>query len=241
MNHFKIQKLLIISFLTIFFPASIFAENLRLKSFGHSSFLIKGGGLSILLNPFRSIGCTAGLEEVKNEQFDFILASSRLSDEGFNPNDKLIFIDPGIYKVKDTILNGINIPHDRFGGRRFGMATVWIWEQNNFKIIHMGGAAGEISAKDNIILSRPDLLFISIGGGPKSYNAEEAVEIVNLLKPKIIIPVHFLTEKNRNYDCQFSDENLFLKKMKGYHVQYIENNFLLKKRNLNKNAIYIFN
>ena len=240
MNILNIKRILIFSLLIIFFPANLFAESLRIKSFGHSSFLIKGGNLSILLNPFKSIGCTAGLEEVNNEKFDFILASSRLLDEGFNPENKLIFIDPGIYRVKDTILNGISIPHDRFGGRRFGMATVWIWEQNNFKIIHMGGAAGKISLKHNILLSRPDLLFISIGGGPKSYNPEEAAVIVSALKPKLIIPVHFLTENNRNYGCQFSDENLFLNNIKGYDIQYVEKNFLLKQKNLNKNTIYIF-
>ena len=240
MNILKIKRLLILSFFIVFFPANIFAENLRLKSFGHSSFLIKGGSLSILLNPFKSIGCTAGLEEIKNEEFDFILASSSLLDEGFNPNKNLIFINPGTYQVKDTILNGINIPHDRFGGRRFGMATVWIWEQNNFKIVHMGGAAGKIDTKDKILLSRPDLLFISIGGGPKSYNSIEAVEIVKSIKPKIIIPVHFLTENNKNFGCQFSDENLFLNKIKGYEVEYVGKNFLIKSRNLNKNIIYIF-
>ncbi len=240
MNLIKNKKIIIFSLLTFFFPANILAENLRLKSFGHSSFLIEGGGQSVLLNPFKSIGCTARLEEVKNEKFDFILASSRLADEGFNPNDRLIFVDPGVYKVKDNILNGIEIHHDRFGGRRFGMATVWIWEQNNFKIVHMGGAAGEIDVNDKILLARPDLLFISIGGGPKTYNGLEAAEIVNSLKPKLVVPVHFLNDNNKDSGCQFSDENTFLDKIKGYEVQYVNNKILINKKNLNQQTIYIF-
>ena len=239
MINLKIQKLLIFSLFALFFPANLLSENLRLKSFGHSSFLIKGGGQSVLLNPFKSIGCTAGLEEINNEKYDFILASSRLSDEGFNPKNNLMFVDSGIYNVKDIILNGISIPHDRYGGRRFGMATVWIWEQNNFKIVHMGGAAGELNFNDKILLARPDLLFISIGGGPKSYNASEASEIVKFLKPKAVIPVHFLKENNKNFGCNFSDENLFLNKMKEYNVQYISDTFIIKKKQLEKNTIYI--
>ena len=58
------------------------------------------------------------------------------------------------------------------------MATVWSWEQNNLKIVHMGGAAGEIDIENQIILSRPDILFISIGGGFKSYDGIEASDIV---------------------------------------------------------------
>ena len=102
-----------------------------------------------------------------------------------------MFVDPGTYKYKDILLNGITVPHDRLGGRRFGMATVWSWEQNNLKIVHMGGAAGEIDINSQIVLANPDILFISIGGGKKSYNGKEASRIVKTLKPSIVIPVHF--------------------------------------------------
>ena len=240
MKFFNINKIIIFSFLTCLVPSNILAENLRLKSFGHSSFLIEGGGQSILINPFKSIGCTSKLKEIKNLKFDYILASSRLADEGFNPNNDLFFVDPGIYKVKDNIINGINIPHDRFEGRRFGMATVWIWNQSNFKIVHMGGAAGDIKINDEILLTHPDLLFISIGGGPKSYNGEEAVEIVNKLKPKIIIPVHFIRGEDNNIDCNLSDENIFLKNVQGYQVKYVDNTILLSTKKIDKNTIYIF-
>ena len=66
------------------------------------------------------------------------------------------------------------------------MATVWSWEQNNLKIVHMGGAAGEMDINSQIILSRPDILFISIGGGLKSYNGSEASDVVKKLNPSIV-------------------------------------------------------
>ena len=119
------------------------------------------------------------------------MASSKIADEGFNPNYKLMFVEPGVYKFEDTLLNGIEVPHDRVGGRRFGMATVWSWKQNDLKIVHMGGAAGDIDINSQIILSRPDILFISIGGGVKSYDGSEASEVVKILKPSIVIPVDF--------------------------------------------------
>ena len=240
MDILKIKRILLFSLFILFLPANVLAENLRLKSFGHSSFLIKGGGQKVLLNPFKSVGCAAGLEEIRNVKYDFILASSRLADEGFNPNNDLIFVDPGTYKVKDNILNGIKIPHDRFGGKRFGMATVWIWDQNNFKIVHMGGAAGKIDINEKILLTSPDLLFISIGGGPKSYNGKEASEIVKILRPKIIVPVHFLKDNNKNNDCTFSDESLFLENTKGYEVNYVGKEFELNPKKINQNIIYIF-
>ena len=216
------------------------AGDLVLKSLGHGSFLIKGRGKSVLLNPFKAIGCASELNEPKDLNADFILASSKLSDEGYNPNGDLMFVEPGIYQFKDMLLNGIEVPHDRVGGRRLGMATVWKWEQNNLKIVHMGGAAGEIDKNSQIILSRPDILFISIGGGFKSYNGREASNIVKTLKPSIVIPVHFVRGKKRSDDCDFSNADLFLENMKDFKVKYLGKSFEVNSKRIDKNTIYIF-
>ena len=151
-----------------------------------------------------------------------------------------MFVDPGAYKYKDILLNGITVPHDRLGGRRFGMATVWSWEQNNLKIVHMGGAAGEIDINSQIVLANPDILFISIGGGEKSYNGKEASRIVKTLKPSIVIPVHFLRRKQKSEDCNFSNANLFLENMKDFKVKYVRKYFQIKPNKIDKNTIYIF-
>ena len=221
-------------------PSNALAENLMIQSFGHGSFLIKGKGRSIHLNPFKSVGCTKNLEEPKNIKRDFILASSRLADEGYNPNQDLMFVDPGVYKIDNTIITGLSVPHDRFNGRRFGMATVWTWTQNDFKIVHMGGAAGEITIKDKIILANPDILFISIGGGSKSYDGLEASNIVNLLNPKIVIPVHYIRNKKIIKECDLSNPDLFIQNLKNFKVKNIGKNIDFNSKKINSNTIYLF-
>ena len=240
MNIIKIKKILFLILITFLLPSSALAGNLVLKSLGHSSFLIKGEKKSILINPFKSIGCASGLKEPKEVKADFILASSKLPDEGYNPNDKLMFVEPGIYKFGNILLNGISVPHDRVGGRRFGMATIWSWEQNNLKIVHMGGAAGEIDMNSQIILARPDILFISIGGGVKSYDGQEASRIVKSLRPSLVIPVHFARGKQIKEECDFSNADLFLENMKDFKVKYVGKFFQIKPRRIDKNTIYIF-
>ena len=223
-----------------FLPSSVLAKNLIIKNLGHSSFLINSPQKSILINPFKAIGCASNLKEPKELNVDFILASSRLQDEGYNPNDQLMFVDPGIYQFEDTILNGISVPHDRVNGRRFGDATVWSWEQNNLKIVHMGGAAGDIDFNSQIVLSRPDILFISIGGGIKSYDGKEASRIVNILKPDIVIPVHFARSKKINKNCDFSNADLFIQNMEDFKVKYVGKKFKLNPKRIDKKTIYIF-
>ena len=236
----KLKKFLFLILLMYLIPSSAMSGDLLLKNLGHSSFLIKGRGKSVLLNPFKAIGCASELNEPTGVNSDFILASSKLADEGFNPNDRLMFVEPGVYKFEDMLLNGIEVPHDRVGGRRLGMATVWSWEQNNLKIVHMGGAAGEMDINSQIILSRPDILFISIGGGFKSYNGSEASDIVKILKPSIVIPVHFVRGKKISDDCDFSNADLFLENMQDFKVKYLGKSVEINSKRIDKNTIYIF-
>ena len=235
----KLKRLLFLM-LFLLVPTNLNAEELTLRSFGHSQFLIKGGGKSILINPFKAVGCASQFRESQNIEKDLILASSRLADEGYNPNNDLMFVQPGTYEYKDLIFNGISIPHDRFNGRRYGNATVWTWNQSNFKIVHMGGAAGDITFEDQIIINRPDILFISIGGGIKSYSGKEALNIVEILNPKIIVPVHFLNTKKNIDDCDFSNEDKFLENMSQYKVKYIGKELKLNSKKYIDKIVYIF-
>ena len=235
----KLKRLLfLILFLLI--PSHVNAEELILKSFGHSQFLIKGNGKSILINPFKAVGCASQFRESLNIEKDLILASSRLADEGYNPNNDLMFFEPGTYEYDDLIFNGISVPHDRLNGRRYGNATVWTWNQSNFKIVHMGGAAGDITFEDQIIINRPDILFISIGGGIKSYSGKEALNIVEILNPKIIVPVHFLNTKKNIDDCDFSNEDKFLENISQYKVKYIGKELKLNSKKYIDKIVYIF-
>ncbi len=240
MSIIKIKKFFLFILFLFLIPSSAMAGDLLLKSLGHGSFLIKGREKSVLINPFKAIGCASNLNEPKGINADFILASSKLADEGYNPNDQLMFVEPGVYKFDDILLNGIEVPHDRVGGRRFGMATVWSWEQNNLKIVHMGGAAGEMDKNSQIILSRPDILFISIGGGLKSYNGSEASDIVKILKPAIVVPVHFARGKNISDNCDFSKADFFLENMQDFKVKYLGKSFEINSKRIDKNTIYIF-
>ena len=235
----KLKRLLfLILFLLI--PSHVNAEELILKSFGHSQFLIKGNDKSILINPFKAVGCASQFRESLDIEKDLILASSRLADEGYNPNNDLMFFEPGTYEYDNLIFNGISVPHDRLNGRRYGNATVWTWNQSNFKIVHMGGAAGDITFEDQIIINRPDILFISIGGGIKSYSGKEALNIVEILNPKIIVPVHFLNTKKNIDDCDFSNEDKFLENISQYKVKYIGKELKLNSKKYIDKIVYIF-
>ena len=235
----KISKSLLFLILTFLLPSNALADNLLIKSYGHSNFLIKGDGKSIILNPYKSVGCASNLKNARVSDADFILASSRLADEGYNPSNLLMFVDPGSYKYDGIFLNGIQVPHDRLEGRRFGMATVWTWKQSDLRIVHMTGAAGKINFKDKILLSNPDILFISIGGGDKSYDGKEAADIIRVLKPKIIIPAHYLSNKKLPDNCKFTNSDLFIKNMSDFKIKKVGKSFNINFKTVKDKTIYL--
>ena len=163
------------------------SNSVTIQYLGHTCFLFSGNGLKVLVNPFRPLGCTAGYDAPNTVEADLVLISSFLLDEGAvedvagNPQ---IFTEPGDYQTRGVKFQGIATPHDREGGRRFGQNIVWRWNQGGVNILHLGGAAAPISLEQRILIGKPDIVFIPVGGGAKAYNPAEAKQAIDVLKPK---------------------------------------------------------
>ena len=208
--------------------APSFAEALEIKSFGHSSFLIRGGGHSVLLNPFKAVGCAKGLRE-PNVIPDIILASSELADEGYWRKKGVFFVKPGSYRIRGLTLEGFSTAHDHVGGRRFGYGTFWQWTQGGINFAHLGGIAGSLDPQDKLLLGRPDVLFIGVGGGAKVFTAKKAAKIVDELTPRIVIPVQYIRgEKPSN--CDQTDVQPFLDVMKNLETIKSGKNYVLPSK-----------
>lgn len=180
-----------------------------ITSYGHSALLIQGGGASVLLNPFKAVGCAAGLPEPRVSA-NVILASSRLLDEGAGVASGRFLSSPGSYRVAGLKIEGLSAPHDRFGGRRFGQSTLWRWKQGGLEFAHLGGVAGALKPEDKVLLGRPDVLILGVGGGAKVYDGAEAAAVVRDLRPRVVIPVQYVRGDKAPKDCDQTGIKPFL-------------------------------
>ena len=188
-----------------------------ISSYGQRALLIQGGGQSVLLNPYKAVGCAAGLPEPRVKA-GVILASSELADEGARGIATGRFlVAPGSYKVGGLNLEGFASPHDRMEGRRFGNATIWRWQQGGLDFAHVGATAGPISGADRVLLGRPDVLIIGVGGGSKIYDGKEAAAVVKQLNPKRVIPVQYVNG-DAPANCDQEGVQPFLEAMGGSTV-----------------------
>ena len=190
------------------------------RSLGHMSFLISGNGQRVLVNPFKSIGCTAGYPAPKVST-DWVLISSQLLDEGavdVVPGNPQLLYEAGAYDVKGTKFQGIATDHDRVGGKRFGTNVAWRWTQGGVTMLHLGGSAAPIGLEQKILMGSPDVVFVPVGGGPKAYTPEEAAAAIKVLNPKIVVPMQYKTSAAKG-ECELGDVDKFLSLMSGVSVR----------------------
>jgi len=192
------------------------SSGLSAQSLGHTCFLFVGDGLRVLVNPFRTLGCTAGYR-LPRPTADIVLISSQLFDEGAAenlPGSPPILFEPGpqfqTLKGREFEFKGIGIAHDRKGGRRFGTNVAWSWQQGGINILHLGGAAAPIEIEQQILMGRPDLMLVPVGGGPKAYNPQEALAAIQTLRPRIAVPTHYRTEAADPTACDIVSLEEFL-------------------------------
>lgn len=205
---------------------------------GHMCFLFSGGGPRILVNPFRAIGCTAGNRAPKVAT-DLVMISSQLLDEGaveIVPGNPRLLYEAGVYQVSGKQIEGIRTFHDREDGRRFGINVAWKWNQGGINLLHLGGIASPISVEQKILMGRPDVLFIPVGGGPKAYNPEQAKEAIGVLNPKLIVPTQYLTSAATKGKCDLVPVEQFLSLMSGVPVRRSGNATTVRSGDLPNNG-----
>ncbi|MFB2936275.1 MBL fold metallo-hydrolase [Aerosakkonemataceae cyanobacterium BLCC-F154] len=187
--------------------------SLSIRWLGHTCFLFTSGNQRVLVNPFRTIGCTAGYRLPKVEA-DLVLISSQLFDEGAVeglPGNPKVLYEPGVYQFKGNQFQGIRTYHDTVGGRRFGTNVAWRWTQGGINILHLGGAAAPIELEQKILMGKPDLLLVPVGGGPKAYSPNQAMDAIKSLNPKLVIPTHYRTQAADDKSCDIVGVEEFLK------------------------------
>ncbi len=197
------------------------ATPLTIQWLGHTCVRFSGSGPSVLVNPFRPLGCTANYR-APHVNTDLVLISSRLLDEGVVeglPGRPRLLFEPGTYRTNGLEFQGIRTLHDRQNGFRFGINVAWKWTQAGLNILHLGGIASPISLEQRILMGQPDVLLVPVGGSAKAYTAQEAKAAVDSLQPKIVIPTHYLTAAANPDACDLAPVDEFLALMEGATIR----------------------
>ncbi len=206
-------------------PVNAQSSGVSIQWLGHTCFLLTTEKAKILINPFSNLGCTAKYRPPKVAA-DLVLISSQLLDEGaidkILGNPKLVY-QPGVYEFRGIKFQGITTDHDRNNGNRFGKNVAWKLTPGGINLLHLGGSAAPITLEQKILMGRPDVLFIPVGGSAKAYNPQEAKQAIEVLNPKLVIPTHYRTQAADNSKCDITPLDDFLTLMPGVKIRRSNN------------------
>ena len=167
---------------------------MNIKWYGHSCFLLTSeSGVRILTDPpapetgyiVHDVECDAVTVSHGHFDHNFIAAAK---------GEPLVISDLGEHEVKGVKVIGFPALHDKDGGRRRGAVVMYLFEIDGIRILHAGDIAQLPLTEQIEAIGHVDVLLVPVGGN-YTFDYLEAREFANLLKPSVVIPMHFKTPR----------------------------------------------
>lgn len=179
---------------------------MNLTYFGHAMFLLEADGTSILIDPFdEQCGyalpqVTPGVVVVSHEHFDHnnvqlakgapkIIRALRHGGKDWAEIHE---------RVGPFSLTTVPTYHDRSEGSERGKNAMLIFDGEDVRLVHSGDLGHTLSTDQVQALGRVDALLISVGGH-YTIAATEADTVIDQLRPRVVIPMHYKTDVNKGW------------------------------------------
>jgi L-ascorbate metabolism protein UlaG (beta-lactamase superfamily) len=140
---------------------------------------------SVVTDPY---GNTIGLPELKLRA-DIVTVSH--DARGHNQlsavsSSKRVLDGPGEYEIGGVFITGIAT----FDKENNGRNVLYVFDYDGLTVAHLGDLQRVPEQKQIEALGEVNILLAPVGGG-NSLNAAQAAELVSLLEPNIVIPMHY--------------------------------------------------
>lgn len=176
--------------------------------YGHACFRLRGREGTVVTDPFdKSVGyslprITANIVTISHDHPGH---NNARAVKG-NP---YVIAGPGEYEVHGIFVFGIPTFHDKRQGRDRGANVVYLIEMEGLTVCHLGDLGHVPTQSQAEALSEVDVLLIPVGGA-STLSAAAAAEVINLIEPRLIIPMHY---KTRATKMRLASVNKFLREM----------------------------
>lgn len=191
----------------------------KLHYYGHSCFGFDDGTFSIIIDPYKD-NSVPNLTLDNNLKANLVLCSHSHDDHDAVDKVNIINTSNNIDVIK------IHSFHDKRHGLERGDNIIHVIKKNGLKIVHLGDLGDINSIEDINLIKNSDVLLIPINGfytiGPK-----EAVELINLINPKLVIPMHYY---KKEFNSGYKDGNQIeiFKSLVGNYEEIKENEIFIE-------------
>lgn len=167
------------------------------------------------LSPFRAKASIVGLTNPSDPTMSHL--------DGISDAD-VVIDTPGEYSLQGVTLHGFSW-HDDSRSEH----SIMRWDIEGLTLLHLGAVPDIPDEKllNTINEVDVDILFVPVGGG-SSLNTKQALDLVSVIEPRIVIPVHYKLPKVKE---KLDGVEQFAKEM-GVSASKIEKKFITKASRL---------
>lgn len=165
---------------------------MEINWYGLSCFRIREAGTTIVCDPYdKSIG-----SHLNRPRTDIVTISHE--QKGHNAikqvaGDSKVIQGPGEYETHNVFITGLATKHKGKKDEATKERNIaYFFEIGDFTVGHLGDI-GEMPKRaqfEDVQVSEVDILMVPIGGSD-TFDPTQAVDVVGMLEPKLVIPMHY--------------------------------------------------
>lgn len=200
--------------------ASAQERPVSIRYHGWAFFVVTGAdGLRVAIDPYGNIGYPFPAVEA-----DIVLVTH---EHGDHNNVGLVRGSPQVFRglaegardwnriyrrIGGTLVYAVPGFHDdAFGTTPRGLDTFFVIESGGLRIAHLGDIGQPVLSEGQMrALGRIDVLMIPVGAGPFTVSVADANRLVEQIRPRIVIPMHYKTPVRQPPTWPGVDERPFL-------------------------------
>jgi L-ascorbate metabolism protein UlaG (beta-lactamase superfamily) len=179
---------------------------MQVEWYGQSAFCLTAADTTVAIDPF---GDMSALSRDRGIQWEYPAIT------GVEPDLLLVTHEHGDHNAVEVVggdpvilrstagslqspigeVTAVASEHDEAAGTERGPNTIFVFELDGVRVCHMGdfGQNG-LREEQAAAIGEIDLLFVPVGGG-FTIGADQAALIVERLKPRWVVPMHYRTSR----------------------------------------------
>jgi L-ascorbate metabolism protein UlaG (beta-lactamase superfamily) len=172
---------------------------MKVKWLGHSAFLLTAAdGTRIITDPYVPDSFSGAIKYGPiRETADAVTVSHHHQDhDGVSQlaGGPKVLEGKGTFRAGSVSIGGFETFHDAGKGTRRGLNTVFVFEADGLRVCHCGDLGHVLTTQQVAAIGKVDVLLVPVGG-TFTVDATAAHEVAGQVEARVIIPMHYKTDK----------------------------------------------
>lgn len=157
--------------------------------YGQACFRLRDRSVTVVADPYdKSINL-----KLPRLTADIVTVSHQHGDHNFVEGVKgepFVISSPGEYEIKGLFVTGVAMWHDSKNGAERGRNTIHLYDFADATVCHLGDL-GHVPTQAQVEeMGNVDVLLVPVGG-TYTIDAGKAAEVISLIEPSIVVPMHY--------------------------------------------------